>query len=119
MSARRGMMALAFQESITAIVRLRGGRQTVADAEQFRQQMRDALRAAARQARDEGGYETADVRSATFAVVAFLDVIRDPILTGEPPSAAVFAKAAGLAVVAVAAAVAALARFERRLVFHL
>jgi type VI secretion system protein ImpK len=67
------MMALAFQESITAIVRLRGGRQTVADAEQFRQQMRDALRAAARQARDEGGYETADVRSATFAVVAFLD----------------------------------------------
>jgi ABC-type polysaccharide/polyol phosphate export permease len=52
-------------------------------------------------------------------VVAFLDVIRDPILTGEPPSAAVFAKSAGLAVVAVAAAVAALARFERRLVFHL
>jgi ABC-type polysaccharide/polyol phosphate export permease len=52
-------------------------------------------------------------------VVAFLDLIRNPILTGEPPSAAVFTKAAGLTVVAVAAAVAALARFERRLVFHL
>lgn len=51
--------------------------------------------------------------------VAFLDVIRDPLLTGEPPSTAAFAKAAGLTVVAVAVAVAALARFERRLVFHL
>ncbi len=52
-------------------------------------------------------------------VVTFLDVIRQPILTGEPPSAAAFARAAGLTVVTVAAAVAALARFERRLVFHL
>jgi ABC-type polysaccharide/polyol phosphate export permease len=52
-------------------------------------------------------------------VVAFLDVIRDPILTGNPPSTAAFAKAAGFTVVAVAVAVAALARFERRLVFHL
>jgi len=73
MTGRPGLMALAFQESITAIVRLRGGRQSVADAEQFRQQMRDGLRAAARQARDEDGYQTADVRIATFAVVAFLD----------------------------------------------
>ena len=52
-------------------------------------------------------------------VVAFLDVIRDPILSGEPPSTVAFARAAGLTVVAVAAALAALARFERRLVFHL
>jgi lipopolysaccharide transport system permease protein len=52
-------------------------------------------------------------------VVAFLDVIRDPILTGDPPSTAAFAKAAGLTVVAAVAAVAAFARFERRLVFHL
>lgn len=52
-------------------------------------------------------------------VVAFLDVIRAPILSGQPPSTAEFAKAAGLAVVAVATALAALARFERRLVFHL
>ena len=52
-------------------------------------------------------------------VVAFLDVIRDPLLTGEPPSAMAFAKAAGLTFIAVVAAVAVFARFERRLVFHL
>jgi lipopolysaccharide transport system permease protein len=52
-------------------------------------------------------------------VVAFLDVIREPLLTGEPPTATAFAKAAGLTFVAVVAAVAAFARFERRLVFHL
>jgi ABC-type polysaccharide/polyol phosphate export permease len=52
-------------------------------------------------------------------VVAFLDVIRDPLLGGEPPSTAAFAKAAGLTVLAVAVAIAALARFERRLIFHL
>lgn len=52
-------------------------------------------------------------------VVAFLDVLREPLLTGEPPSTGTFARAAGLTAVAVAAALAALARFERRLVFHL
>ena len=68
-----GMLAICLQESITAIVRLRAGRQTATDAAQFRQQMRDALQSAAREARDLGGYTSADVRSATFAVVAFLD----------------------------------------------
>lgn len=52
-------------------------------------------------------------------VVAFLDVIRDPLLTGVPPTAAVFAKAFGVTFVAFTAAVAAFAAFERRLVFHL
>jgi ABC-type polysaccharide/polyol phosphate export permease len=52
-------------------------------------------------------------------VVAFLDVIRDPLLSGDPPSTAAFAKASGLTVLAVAVAVASLARFERRLIFHL
>lgn len=52
-------------------------------------------------------------------VVAFLDVIREPILTGEPPTALVFAKAVSVTLVAVVGAVAALARFERRLIFHL
>ena len=50
---------------------------------------------------------------------AFLDVVRDPLLSGEPPSAAAVAKGAGLTFAAAVAAVAALARFERRLVFHL
>jgi lipopolysaccharide transport system permease protein len=52
-------------------------------------------------------------------VAAFLDVIRQPLLSGEPPTALVFAKAAGFTLVAVAAAVMAFARFERRLIFHL
>jgi ABC-type polysaccharide/polyol phosphate export permease len=51
--------------------------------------------------------------------VVFFDVIRQPILTGEPPTAMAFAKSAGITFVAVAAAGAAFARFERRLVFHL
>jgi homopolymeric O-antigen transport system permease protein len=52
-------------------------------------------------------------------VVAFLDVIRDPILTGMAPTALVFAKAFGLTFVAVVAAVVAFARFGRRVIFHL
>jgi type VI secretion system protein ImpK len=73
MSRQPGILAICFQEPITAIIRLRAGRQIVTDAEQFRQQMRDSLQAAAREARDFGGYTSADVRSATFAVVSFLD----------------------------------------------
>jgi lipopolysaccharide transport system permease protein len=52
-------------------------------------------------------------------VVMFFDVIREPLLTGLPPTTTAFAKAAGVTFVAVTAAVAAFARFERRLVFHL
>ncbi|HJZ90115.1 MAG TPA: ABC transporter permease [Gemmataceae bacterium] len=52
-------------------------------------------------------------------VVAFLDVIRDPLLTGVPPTTLAFAKVVGISFVAVVATVAAFARFERRLVFHL
>lgn len=52
-------------------------------------------------------------------VAAFLEVVRDPLLTGEAPAPAAFAKVAGLTFALAVAAVAALARFERRLVFHL
>jgi ABC-type polysaccharide/polyol phosphate export permease len=52
-------------------------------------------------------------------VVIFLDIIRDPLLSGEAPSAGAFAKAMGLTFIALVAAVASLARFERRLIFHL
>jgi len=52
-------------------------------------------------------------------VVPFLDTIRDPLLTGSPPAPMAFATAAGITVLAVAVAVAAFARFERRLIFHL
>ena len=65
-------LALAFQELLTAVVRLRSGRQPVQDAEQFRQQVRSAIR----QADQDGkrlGYTEEDTRAAIFAVVAFLD----------------------------------------------
>jgi ABC-type polysaccharide/polyol phosphate export permease len=52
-------------------------------------------------------------------VVAFFDVIRDPVLTGAPPTAAMFAKVFGITFVAVVIAVAVIARFERRIIFHL
>lgn len=71
-SGRPENLALAFQEMLTAVVRLRSNRQVVNDAEQFRQQVRQALRLA----NDEGkrmGYVEDDIRLGMFAVVAFLD----------------------------------------------
>jgi ABC-type polysaccharide/polyol phosphate export permease len=52
-------------------------------------------------------------------VVAFLDTIRDPLLTGVPPSTAAFGNAFGMTFVAVTTAVATFAALERRVVFHL
>jgi type VI secretion system protein ImpK len=65
-------LALAFQETLTAIERLRTNRQVVTDAEQFRAQMREALKAADQDARNRG-YTAEQIRLAIFAVVAFLD----------------------------------------------
>lgn len=65
-------LALAFQEVLTAIVRLRSGRQEVSDAELFRQQARAAMRAAHQEA-TRLGYVEEDIRLAVFAAVAFLD----------------------------------------------
>ncbi len=65
-------LALAFQEVLTAVVRLRSGRQEVNDAELFRQQVRAAMRAAHQDA-TRLGYVEEDIRLAVFATVAFLD----------------------------------------------
>jgi type VI secretion system protein ImpK len=81
-SSRPENLALFFQEVLTAIVRLRVNRQPVADAESFRHHMREALKAAAQQAHDKGGYAMDDIRFATFAVVAFLD---ESILNARNP----------------------------------
>jgi type VI secretion system protein ImpK len=69
---RRDNLALAFQEVLTAIVRLRTNRQVVTDAELFRGQMREALNAADREARNRA-YTAEQIRLAIFSVVAFLD----------------------------------------------
>lgn len=65
-------LALAYQEIVTVIVRLRSNRQAVADAEAFRANMRGVLRKAEQDAAAKG-YTPEDARLATFAVVAFLD----------------------------------------------
>jgi type VI secretion system protein ImpK len=78
---RRENLALHFQEPVTAIVRLRAGRQPVSDPQWFRKQLRDALKVASEQAR-QSGYNSDDVKSAAFAVVAFLD---ESILNSNNP----------------------------------
>jgi ABC-type polysaccharide/polyol phosphate export permease len=52
-------------------------------------------------------------------VVPFLETIRDPLLTGAPPTTAACASAFGVTFVAVTTAVAVYAALERRVVFHL
>src|SRR5579862_6077374 len=74
-------LALIFQEVLTAIERLRGSRQGVTDAEAFRHHMREALKNAAN-AGLAAGYNSDDVRLATFAVVAFLD---ESVLNSKNP----------------------------------
>lgn len=79
---RRGWnLALGFQEVFTAVVRLRYNRQAVLDAEQFRAQMRQALRVAEQEARSRG-CSAEDVKQVIFAVVAFLD---ESVLTSRNP----------------------------------
>ncbi|MBK5291856.1 MAG: DotU family type IV/VI secretion system protein [Acidobacteriia bacterium] len=69
---RRENLALVFQEVLTATVRLRAGSQAITDLEQFRAQVRAALKLA-RQDGANRGYPSEYVQLATFAVVAFLD----------------------------------------------
>jgi type VI secretion system protein ImpK len=72
MPARTENLALAFQEAITAIVRLRSNRQPVANSDAFRSHIRQLLSAADQEGRNRG-YSAEDARLETFAVVAFLD----------------------------------------------
>jgi type VI secretion system protein ImpK len=79
-----GNLALAYQETLTSIVRLRSGRQTVTDSQSFREQFLQALRQAHEEARTRG-YTDEENREARFAVVAFLDEtvlnLRSPALS--------------------------------------
>jgi type VI secretion system protein ImpK len=70
--ARRGTLALTFQEVLTATVRLRSNRQVAADADSFRAHVTRLLGLAEQEAL-RAGYAGDDVRLATYAVVAFLD----------------------------------------------
>ena len=74
-------LPLIYQEVLTAVVRLRAGRQNVGDTDAFRHHMREALKTAASQAL-AAGYAADDVKFATFAAVAFLD---ESILNSQNP----------------------------------
>jgi type VI secretion system protein ImpK len=71
-SRRKDNLGLVFQNQLTVIVRLRGNKQVTNDAQAFRQQMKNGLQAAEREAVGKL-YPPEDVRLAIFAVVAFLD----------------------------------------------
>ncbi len=70
--SRNNNIAYCFQESFTAILRVGAQRQTVQDAESFRGQLRNALRAAMEQAKALG-YASDVIQFSLFAVVAYLD----------------------------------------------
>lgn len=70
--ARRENVAFVLQEFLTAILRLRSGRQEVPSVDLFRQQALQAVKAASARAR-ERGYTDEDTQFAIFATVAFLD----------------------------------------------
>lgn len=72
-AGRTENLALIFQEVLTAIVRLRSGRQESPDAETFRYHIREAVLSAARDAVKRASYDEQDVKIATLAVVGFLD----------------------------------------------
>jgi type VI secretion system protein ImpK len=69
---RRENLPSAFQEVLTAVMRLRTNRQSVTDPQLFRMQMEEAVKIADREAKQRG-YSAESVRLAVFAVVAFVD----------------------------------------------
>src|SRR5512147_412863 len=78
---RRGTLALALQEALTAVVRLRANRQTAADAESFRAHLKQLLASADDQAR-RSGYDQGSVKRAIYAVTVFLD---ESVLNSSQP----------------------------------
>lgn len=83
-----GRLALAFQEVLTAVVRLRGNRQPVTDGAAFRAQMTQLLQRADAEAR-AAGYAPEDARLGAFAVVALLD---ESVLNSTQPALAGWAR---------------------------
>jgi type VI secretion system protein ImpK len=83
-----GRLALAFQETLTAIARLRADRHPVPDAAAFRAQMRQLLGRADADAR-AAGYDPTTCASPGFAVVALLD---ESALNARQPALAEWAR---------------------------
>ncbi|WP_446743445.1 DotU family type IV/VI secretion system protein [Silvibacterium acidisoli] len=85
---RSSSLASVFQEVLTAIVRVRFRSQSVADAPNFRRQIRQLLQAPMRDARDLG-YDNQKIQGSVFAVVALLD---ESILNLQDPAFAEWAR---------------------------
>jgi type VI secretion system protein ImpK len=81
----RGQLALALQEALTAIVRLREGRQVPTDASAFRAQMKTLLAQADQESR-RMGYPPEFVKISVYSVIAYLD--ETVLATPGPLSAA-------------------------------
>lgn len=79
---RRGLLALALQETLTATVRLRANRQSATDAEGFRAHIKQLLGAAHEETR-RAGYAGEDSKLAIYAVVVFLD---ESVLASRHPA---------------------------------
>lgn len=84
---RKDNLAQVFQEVLTVTERLRSGRQNTPDANAFRNQIREALRAADVEGRKRG-YSAEEIQLCTFAAVAFLDEsilnLRQPVFADWP-----------------------------------
>jgi type VI secretion system protein ImpK len=80
---RSDTLALLYQNILTGIVRIQGGRRPLTDIDTFRRRMRAALQEVEREA-TVAGYGAAEFRDAEFAVVAFLD---EAILSSKEPKA--------------------------------
>lgn len=70
--APTGRLALVLQEVLTAVVRLREGRQVPSDAAAFRTRMKDLLASADQDAR-RMGYPPEFVKVAVYCAIAYLD----------------------------------------------
>jgi type VI secretion system protein ImpK len=80
---RPDTLALLYQNVLTGIVRIQAGRQPLTEVETFRRRMKATLHDVAKEGAATG-YETAEIREAEFAVVAFLD---EAILSSKEPQA--------------------------------
>jgi type VI secretion system protein ImpK len=83
---RRANLAMAFQELLTAVVRLRFNSHSVSNADAFRAHIREALRNAIQDGTARG-YAADDVNMCVYAVVAFLD---ESILNSKDPVSAMW-----------------------------
>lgn len=72
MTRRDTRLSLIYQEFLTGVVKLRAGRETVADAEAFRANIRAALAEGDAESRRQG-YSDTEIQLARFGIVAFLD----------------------------------------------